>query len=427
MMPISRLLVSTATLVASFAANGRASEPVRLDDEQIFAGWISLFDGETLFGWKATSDANWRAEEGEIHVDAGEPGFLMTNGEFADYELHVEFKAPADTNSGIFIRSSLEPTDPTKDCVEINIAPPNNPFPTISLVGRQRFQLQTTTPLAAINDAGGKRFVEADQLPDPWDGEWHAFDISVNGSVVIVALDGVAPWTGSVHDFLAGVGDPRRGHIGLQFREGRVAFRNIRLRPLGLQPMLNGRDLTGWNTDHTEDGRFEMNDRGELLVRGGRGILETDASFADFIMQLDCYVDGEGLNSGVFFRSIPREFANGYESQIHNGVIDGDQTQPVDAGTGAIYRRTVARRVVSQDRQWFTKTVLATGPHIAVWVNGVHVTDWTDDRPAHDNPRNGRRLAGGTIALQAHDPTTNLRFRNLRIAELPESPPGPDQ
>ena len=52
-------------------------------------------------------------------------------------------------------------------------------------------------------------------------------------------------------------------------------------------------------------------------------------------------------------------------------------------------------------------------------VNGYQVTDWTDHRPPHDNPRSGLRLEPGTISLQAHDPTTNLRFRNLRIAELP--------
>ncbi len=158
----------------------------------------------------------------------------------------------------------------------------------------------------------------------------------------------------------------------------------------------------------------------ELHVTNGPGILETDASYGDFVMQLDCYVDGDNLNSGVFFRSIPREYANGYESQIHNGIKNNDPTEPTDFGTGAIYRRIAARRVVAKDREWFTKTIIATGPHIAVWVNGDQVTDWTDDRPPNDNPRTGLRTAPGTISLQGHDPTTNLRFRNLTIAELPK-------
>ena len=128
---------------------------------------------------------------------------------------------------------------------------------------------------------------------------------------------------------------------------------------------------------------------------------------------------GENLNSGIFFRSIPGEFCNGYESQIHNGYKDGDRKQPVDGGTGAIYRRQRAREVVANDFEWFAKTLVANGPHMAVWVNGYQVTDWTDTRPAHENPRKGLRTEPGTLFIQGHDPTTNLLFRNLRIAELP--------
>jgi hypothetical protein len=214
--------------------------------------------------------------------------------------------------------------------------------------------------------------------------------------------------------------------------------------------MLNGKDLAGWNTANVENSKFEVippqassgslpsagreGDGGEaskvadhaaaeLHVTNGRGILETEASYGDFIMQLDAYVDGDGLNSGIFFRSIPREYAQGYESQIHNGVKEGDPTKPSDFGAGGIYRRVPARRVVSKDREWFTKTIVATGPHIAVWVNGYHVTDWTDQRPPSENPREGLRTKPGTISIQGHDPTTNLRFRRLRIAELPEANP----
>jgi hypothetical protein len=110
---------------------------------------------------------------------------------------------------------------------------------------------------------------------------------------------------------------------------------------------------------------------------------------------------------------------NGYECQIHNGYKDGDRTQPVDCGTGGIFRRQDARRVVADDREWFHLTLAADGPHMAAWVNGYQVSDWTDDRPPHDNPRNGLRLKPGTIMIQGHDPTTDLNFRNLQIAEIP--------
>jgi hypothetical protein len=424
--------------LAAFPQNqnlARAAKPstavaAPLTPEQIADGWISLFDGETLFGWHPTSDANWKVQDGAITVSQGEQGFLMTGVDFADYELHVEFKAPATTNSGVFLRTPLAPADPAKDCYEINLAPQDNPFPTGSVVGRKRF------PEDGAPGAKWQSYQDEDPATpviNPWDGNWHAIDVTAKGGMLTISLLDLI-W----HNY-ADQNPLTRGRIGLQFREGEVAFRNIRLKPLGLQPMLNGKDLAGWNTDNAEVAKFDLvlssdprpsagrageggeaGTRSELHVTNGRGILETDASYGDFVMQLDAFVDGDRLNSGVFFRSIPRQYADGYESQIHNGFKDGDPTKPTDFGTGAIYRRVAARRIVAKDHEWFTKTVVATGPHIAVWVNGYQVTDWTDERAPDDNPRSGRRLAPGTISLQAHDPTTNIRFRNLRVAELPE-------
>ena len=66
-----------------------------LTPEEISAGWISLFDGETLFGWQAQSKADWKVEAGTISVSAGEPGLLTTTSSFVDYTLQLEFQAEA--------------------------------------------------------------------------------------------------------------------------------------------------------------------------------------------------------------------------------------------------------------------------------------------------------------------------------------------
>jgi hypothetical protein len=124
------------------------------------------------------------------------------------------------------------------------------------------------------------------------------------------------------------------------------------------------------------------------------------------------------LNSGVFFRCIPGDVMMGYECQIHNGFKDGNRNHPEDCGTGGLFRRQDARRVVADDLAWFHLTLVADGPHIAAWVNGYQVSDWTDTRPPDVNPRKGLRLEPGTIMIQGHDPTTNISFRNLRIVEL---------
>jgi hypothetical protein len=159
-----------------------------------------------------------------------------------------------------------------------------------------------------------------------------------------------------------------------------------------------------------------------LHASGGRGQLESSGEYGDFNLQLQGRVDADGINSGIFFRSIPHDFQNGYECQIQNSYNDkdNDPTKPADFGTGGIYRRVPARRVLSKDHEWFNLTLAATGPHIAAWVNGYQVTDWTDTRPPDENPRKGLRTKPGTIILQAHDATTNVRFKNLKIAELPK-------
>lgn len=399
-MWLATSVVTGAAPAAAAGGDSSGDAPALLSPELLAEGWLQLFDGQTLFGWRPTSDANWRVKDGAIVVDAGAPGWLMSTVDWSDYDLHVEFRAPATTNSGVFVRSAPAPTDPAVDCVEVNIAPRDNPFPTPSLVGREKLVVQ--------GDAAASR-----------DG-WRTLDVKADGDTVEVRLDG-KPTEG----VLSAVVDhgaqtiPARGRIGLQFHSGEVAFRNIRLRPRGLQPMLNGKDLAGWNTKLARQGKFTVTDEGELQIVDGPGQLESDASYGDFVLQLECFVNGDALNSGVFFRCIPREYTNGYESQIKNAMLEGDPTRPDDFGTGGIYRRVPARRIVAADREWFRKTIVATGPDIAVWVNGYPVTAWTDERPPHANPRSGLRTESGTIALQAHDPTTDIRFRHLRIQELP--------
>jgi hypothetical protein len=365
-----------------------APAPKPLTDAELADGWISLFDGQTLFGWKANSNANWQVKDKTIVVDSGEPGLLCTTAQFGDYVLKAEFRSAKGTNSGIFLHTPLKPTDPSKDCYELNIAPPDNPFPTCSLVRRGK--------------AEGN--FESD--------DWQAYEVTVQGGQVKIVLNGKLAL-----DYT----DPqplRRGHIGLQLNQGKVEFRNIKLKPLGSTSLFNGKDLAGWKEYPDMASKFTVTPEGWINVKNGRGQLETTGSFGDFVFGLECISHAANLNSGVFFRCVPSEQMNGYECQIHNGVRGGDRTKPMDCGTGGIFRRQDARLVAANDLEWFHLTLIADGNHMAAWVNGYQVSDWTDERTPHANPREGRRDEPGTIMLQGHDPTTNLSFRNLRMAEI---------
>lgn len=365
-----------------------APEPVLLPEAELAEGWISLFDGQTLFGWTAASQVDWRVEDGAIVANSGEQGLLHTTTQFADYVLRIDFRAEEGTNSGVFLHTLPQPQDMTSDCYELNIAGADNPFPTGSLVQREKADAEAPA------------------------GQWHSYEVTLDGDRVAVKLNGqdVLDYTDS---------NPlRRGYIGLQFNTGRIAFRNIRLRPLNMASLFNGQDLSGWRAYPDKASKFTVTEAGELHVQDGPGQLETEGEYGDFLLQLECKTHAPNLNSGVFFRCIPGDLMMGYECQIHNGFLDGDRTRPQDCGTGGIFRRQDARRVVADDLTWFHLTLVADGPHMAAWVNGYQVSDWTDDRPPHENPRKGLRLEPGTIIIQGHDPTTDISFRNLQIAEL---------
>jgi hypothetical protein len=385
-----RALAGVAALAV--AAVGRAEAPVEaLSPDEIADGWIQLFDGETLFGWQPAAEADWRVADGAILVGSGEKGLLCTTSEYADYVLKVDFRAAAGTNSGIFLRTPAKPTDPAKDCYELNIADAAiSPFPTGSFVGRQR----------ALGEHDITR--------------WRTYEVVAEGDHITVNLDGE-----TVLDYR----DPQplgRGRIGLQFNAGEVAFRNIKLKPLRLASIFNGQNLEGWKVYPGKASVYSATPEGWLRVVNGDGQLESEGQYADFTLQWEAFSNGKHLNSGVFFRSIPGDFKQGYECQIQNGYHDGDRSRPIDCGTGGFYRRQNARRVMADDFAWFAMTLIVSGDHMAAWVNGFPVSDWTDTREPHANPRQGLRREAGTLSIQGHDPTTDLSFRNLRIAEMPK-------
>ena len=140
--------------------------------------------------------------------------------------------------------------------------------------------------------------------------------------------------------------------------------------------------------------------------------------FGDLVLQVTARTRSRDSNAGVFFRCRPGELLEGYEAQIYNASMENDPARPARYATGAIDDRRNARRLISRDLRPFTLTIIADGPHLATWVNGYQVTDWTDDRPASDNPRRGLRTEPGTIQLQAHDPRTEVEFSSIRVGDL---------
>jgi len=390
-----------ATAPAAATAATPAAEPPPpyfnpLTPEQAAEGWISLFDGHTLYGWETNnSEVNWSVQDGAITADSGPIGLLNTRVPFANYEFACEFRMAAEGNSGVFLRTIAVPKDVKTDCYELNIADAHpDGFTTGAIVGHAK----TAEPIVGS-------------------GDWKRLRVVVEGNHFVVTLDGaqVLDYTDESHARASGL-------IGLQKNAGRIEFRGIILRPLGMSDLFNGTDTAGWRIVPGSKSEFTVED-GTIHVHNGPGFLETQQTFGDFVFQCDAQTHGDHLNSGFFFRAMPgteEAPSNGYEVQIDNSIEGDDRSKPANAGTGAIFRRTTARRVVSSDHQWCTITLIASGNRFATWVDGYCVTDWDDERQPDENPRRGRRDAAGHISLQGHDATTDISFRKLRAAELPE-------
>ena len=370
-----------------------------LTAEEIQAGWISLFDGRTLFGWDVPTVTNWHVEDGAIVADSGEKSLLLTPIHFDDFELRCSFHVAEGGNSGIFLRTADNASNPAKDTYELNICDSHATHKSGSLVGRF---IAENVPAVA--------------------GAWHDFRVLCEGPGIQVWLD-----EKQIVDF-TDTSDAIRltGRIGLQMNQGRSAFRNVLLRPLPFKPLLNGnstadgKEVTGWTVVPGSKSEFTVKD-GLLHISNGPGFLETNDTYGDFALKVEARINGDSLNGGVFFRAkqgTGEAPSHGYEMQLHNGIQDGDRTKPADSGTGAIFRRVAARYVVASDREFLTAVLIAQGDRFASWVNGYQVVNWQDTRKPSDNPREGRRLEAGHISLQGHDPTTDLDFRSIEIHTL---------
>ena len=384
-----------AILAATLASAGiaAAGELNALSKEEIADGWILLFDGATTFGWESYGEAKWKVVDGTLTSDEG-TGWILTNTEFTDFTLKVEFRVGDRGNSGIAFRAAKGPK-PYETGFEMQIGDhmPKEPTGSIEHVAAARH---------------GARKPEA----------WQSAVITAEGDHLTVVLDG---------ETLVDTHSPKyaRGVIGFQRGEPqrKVEFRNVYLKPRAQKPIFNGKDLSGWQVLPGHKSVYSVTAAGEMNVKNGNGDIQTEGQWADFCLQLEVLSNGKSLNSGVFFRALPGQFWSGYESQIRNQWEGDDRAKPVDFGTGGIYGRLPARRVVSSDHEWFTKTIVAHGRHMAIWVNGYQVSDWTDPRPLHQSARQGCRLEPGVISLQGHDPTTDLSFRNLRISDYPPREP----
>jgi len=84
-------------------------------------GWgkpISLFNGKDLTGWYASKhrpSASWKVEDGLL-VSPGQGPELISNSEFGDFKLHLEFNVGDTANSGVYLRGRYKVQNRNRLC-----------------------------------------------------------------------------------------------------------------------------------------------------------------------------------------------------------------------------------------------------------------------------------------------------------------------
>ncbi len=177
---------------------------------------VELFNGEDLTGWEIYGTEKWYVEDGMLVCESGpdkEYGYLGTREYYDDFEFSVDFKQEADGNSGVFIRSFVEP---------------------VALVNGWQVEV---APLGhgtgGIYESYGRGWLI--QIPEEKEsvlkeGEWNNLRILVQG-------DRVTTWLNDTEmvDFEDEKIGKGQGRIALQIHDGggiRVLWKNFQLKTL---------------------------------------------------------------------------------------------------------------------------------------------------------------------------------------------------
>jgi hypothetical protein len=168
---------------------------------------IHLLHANDLGGWHATASANqWTVANGVLtspHSGAN----IVTDRTFGDFKLHIEFRYPKESNSGVYLR------------------------------GRHEVQIQDDYGLEPANDrfSGVYGFLTPSEIAAKPAGQWQSYDITLVGRMLTVIANGkVVISNQEIPGITGGAIDSNEGAPGpllLQGDHGPIEYRNIVLTP----------------------------------------------------------------------------------------------------------------------------------------------------------------------------------------------------
>lgn len=215
------------------AAQTNATTPVMQD------GWQILFDGKTTNGWhtygKIAVNERWKIADGALYIDntVKEGGDIVTDEEFDNYDLKLEWKISKNGNSGIIININ-EDTAKFKETYrsgpEVQVLD-NDGHPDGKIIKHRAGDLYD--------------LIKSSSEPVKAVGEWNAVEIIsdkgslkifMNGTNVVTTTMWNDNWkqliAGSKFKDMPGFGTFKKGKIALQDHGNAVWYRNIKIKKL---------------------------------------------------------------------------------------------------------------------------------------------------------------------------------------------------
>ena len=423
--------------------------------------WENLFNGKDLSGWKQLNGkALYEAKDGAIigTTVANTPNsFLVTEKEYGDFILELEFKADTSMNSGIQIRSLSQPDyqNGRVHGYQIEIDPSTRAWSGGIYDEARRGWLCTTE----YNQPAKKAF---------HNGTWNKYRVECIGSMIRTWVNGV-PVAHLIDDLTL------KGFIALQVHSigkngtpgKQIIWRNIRIQTNNLKPspwdnikvinlvpntispqekkngytlLWNGKDTKGWRgarkTSFPEKGWAIKDGTIQVLPSDGRestngGDIVTDAEFGSFDLEFDFKLT-EGGNSGVKYFVTEKENNSGSAIGLEYQVLD-DEKHP-DAKMGSNGNRTMSslydlipRKEIPASKkkigEWNQgRIVVYRDNRVEHWLNGFKVVEYVRGseeykalvaKSKYKNYVNFGMASKGHILLQDHG--NAVEYRSIKI------------
>jgi len=172
------------------------------DKTPIWGKPVTLFNGKDLAGWEAMGKNQWVVEDGILKSPKSGAN-IRTTKTFDDFKLHIEFRYPKGSNSGVYLR------------------------------GRYEIQIEDSKGMEPLSIYLGGIY----GFIDPWlnlakdAGEWQSYDVTLVGRMLTLAVNGqTVIFKQEIPGITGGAIDSNEGAPGpimMQGDHGPIEYRNI--------------------------------------------------------------------------------------------------------------------------------------------------------------------------------------------------------